>query len=408
MWIPAGECGSFDPMTLDRMQLVDWMLSPQGRALAFEEFLAQLSERLCDGGVSLRRVHIGTRTMHPEVWVRIYDWWSDEGTTTRMLPHTASDTPVVTTSPVATLLQNGGATVRVRLEVPDEEIPYPVCREMRAKGCTDYVLLRLWSDGGPNNVASFCSGAEGGFRDAELAFLESLLPVLALRVDLEVTRFATRALLRTYLGRNASERVLAGAFRRGSGERLDAVIWLSDLRGFTERVDQSPLPLVLDALNSYFTCVADTIVAHGGEVLKFIGDAVLAVFPLAADPKGACRAALDAAERAFAQLEAANEERATKGLDALRIGVVLHCGEVMYGNIGATDRLDFTAIGSAVNEASRVESLCKTLGAPLLFTERFAALAEDEHAISLGRHPLRGVSKVPEIFTHRRPRPSGP
>jgi adenylate cyclase len=218
---------------------------------------------------------------------------------------------------------------------------------MRAKGCTDYVLLRLWSDGGPNNAVSFCSGAEGGFRDAELALLESLLPALALRVDLEVARFATRALLRTYLGRNASERVLAGAFRRGSGERLDAVIWLSDLRGFTERVDQSPLPLVLDALNSYFTCVADTIVAHGGEVLKFIGDAVLAVFPLADDPKGACRAALDAAERAFAQLEAANEERAANGLDALRIGVVLHCGEVMYGNIGATDRLDFTVIGSA-------------------------------------------------------------
>jgi adenylate cyclase len=388
-------------MAFDRTKLIDWMLGPRGRSLEFPEFFAQLSQRICDEGVPLRRAHVGTRTMHPEVWVRIFNWWDDVGETVMdTMPHSLSETSMVTRSPVATLVQNDGETVRVRLEVPEDEISYPVCRELKEKGCTDYLLMRLTSYRAAHNVCSFCSGTEGGFTDKQIAFLTDLLPSIAIRVELDTTYFAARALLRTYLGRNASERVLAGSFRRGTGEQMDAAIWMSDLRGFTARVDKDPLPMVLEALNTYFTCVADTIVAHGGEVLKFIGDAVLAVFPLSEDPQAACRSALDAAEQAFARIEEANKERQASGFDELQFGVVLHRGDVMYGNIGATERLDFTVIGSAVNEASRVESLCKTLGSPLLFTEQFADVAEDERAVSLGRHELRGVSRPPEIFTH--------
>jgi adenylate cyclase len=189
--------------------------------------------------------------------------------------------------------------------------------------------------------------------------------------------------------------VLQGAFRRGEGECIDAVIWVCDLRGFTTLVDGAPIHEVLPTLDRYFECVADPIAARGGEVLKFIGDAVLAIFVDATRPQQA----LDAVTDSFAALDRLNAEQAASGRPSLSFGVALHVGAVTYGNIGGTGRLDFTVIGKAVNEVTRVESLCKTLGCRLLLTDAFARACGRADLRSLGRHPLRGVTEAPELFT---------
>ncbi len=413
-----------------RVELTDWLLGDEARALHSAALLGALCKRLLAGGIPLWRGHLGSRTMHPEVFVRFYDWFEgDEQASEKMLPHTIVGTDTVTKSPVAALSASGDRSLRVRLERARDEIPFPMLQELRDQGATDYLCVDLnggnpgprragtngqgsngqgsngqGSNGqgsnGQGSMASWTTRRAGGFSDDEIALLEDIVPALRVRVELASSRFAMASLLRTYLGQNAARRVIAGDFRRGSGEVVDAAIWMSDLRDFTRRVDTSALPAVLDALNTYFTCVGDTIIEHGGEILKFIGDAVLAVFPLESDARAACGRALNSAEQALQRMEAANARRVSDGLDELAFGVVLHRGDVMYGNIGATERLDFTVIGKAVNEASRVESLCKPLGTPLLFTEAFASVAQDARAVSLGRHELRGVKDAPEIFTH--------
>ena len=234
----------------------------------------------------------------------------------------------------------------------------------------------------------------------QLAALVRTVPALSLIIELASLRFATRSLLETYLGSNAARHVLAGAFRRGGGERINAVIWTCDLRGFTSLVDRTPIDDVLETLNRFFEVVADPIADQGGEVLKFIGDAVLGIFPC--EPGGqeqACTRALSAATTAFASLATVNQALAAAGRAPLHFGVALHVGEVTYGNVGATGRLDFTVIGKAVNEVTRVEALCKRLQRQLLLTADFARASGRDDLISLGRHELRGVSEPAELFT---------
>jgi adenylate cyclase len=254
---------------------------------------------------------------------------------------------------------------------------------------------------GQTSYVSFATKAASGFAEEALNVLEALRPFLARRLELESSYYATRALLDVYLGKNAARRVFAGAFQRGKGELLSAAIWFSDMRDFTALSDRSAPAQVVETLDRYFDAVATAISAGGGEVLKFIGDAVLAVFPLGDDPRAACRSALGAAEEAFRSIEAINRDRAARGEEPISIGVALHRGEVMYGNIGARARLDFTVISSAVNEASRLESLCKQLGTPLALSEAFATTAEPDDVVDLGEHALKGVKAPLRVFTLR-------
>jgi adenylate cyclase len=208
-------------------------------------------------------------------------------------------------------------------------------------------------------------------------------------------------LLGVYLGKNAARRVSSGEFQRGRGELIDAAIWFCDVRRFTERSDRTSPGRMIEILDGYFDAFAGAISDQGGEVLKFIGDAVLAIFPLGSDARGACRRALAAVEQAFAALARFNEQLALRGDDPVEVGVALHRGSVMYGNIGARDRLDFTVISSAVNEASRLESLCKALGTRLALSAAFVEAAELEGVSDLGEHALRGVQAPLRVFTVR-------
>lgn len=351
-------------------------------------FVRAFTNQLVLQGISVWRASYALMTMHPEVLWRTVQWRRDTGVVVRDQSHDRLETDFYKKSAVAKV-RDTKASVRVKL-VPGD-LPFPICAELRADGGTDYVVHALPFSNGAVSYISFASDAPGGFSDAQLAFLESALPFLARRIELDSAYYATRALLDVYLGKNAARRVVAGEFKRGQGELIDAAIWFSDMRNFTARSDRTSPAEVIATLDVYFDAVATAIAENGGEVLKFIGDAVLGIFPLGNDPGEACRKALAAADQAFASLAEASEP--------IEIGVALHCGQVMYGNVGARDRLDFTVISSSVNEASRLESLTKQLGTSLTFSEVFAKTASVNDAVDLGEHVLKGVKAPLHVLT---------
>ena len=252
----------------------DWLLAPASRALDTAVMLEQLIARLRAAGVGVARMSLSVRTLHPEVFVDNYTWTPETGMVVVARPNSLLAGRPYQSSPVIEI-HRGVDEIRVRL--PSEAERYPLTRELAEAGMTDYVAFAL--AGGPHrSFVSFASDAEAGFEVSLDALRRDVIPALSLRIELASQRSATVRLLRTYLGPNAARRVLDGAFRRGEGERIDAVIWTCDLRGFTTLVDASAIEEVLPTLDRYFECVADPIAARGGEVLKFIGDAVLAIF----------------------------------------------------------------------------------------------------------------------------------
>jgi adenylate cyclase len=379
--------------------LARWLVDEPHHADDSTAFVRALAARLTAAGLPLWRLRFALLTMHPEVLWRSVFWRADEGASVIDQPHVRLEDPFYTASPVASV-RASGQPLRVRLG--PGELPYPLCRELREQGGTDFYAQPLPFTNGQVGYITFVTQAPSGFSDAGLALLESIRPFLARRVELESAYYATRALLEVYLGKNAARRVLAGQFQRGQGEPIDAAIWFSDVRGFTQLSDRTEPTRVIEILDGHFDAIAGAISDHGGEVLKFIGDAVLAIFPFGDEPRSACRRALAAAQAGFLALESVNQQLAQRGDAPVEIGVALHCGRVVYGNIGARERLDFTVISSAVNEASRLESLCKPLGVRLTLSESFVETGELRDAVvDLGEHELKGVRTPLRVFTAR-------
>ena len=247
----------------------------------------------------------------------------------------------------------------------------------------------------------------GGFTTAELRTIAEMLPVLARLMEMHALRRTAETVLETYLGHLTGERVLEGLIHRGEGEDIHAVVWLCDLRGSTALADRLPRSAFLELLNDYFECMAGGVIAHGGEVLKFIGDAMLGIFPIGAiteypelcpEHARACADAIGAAREAMRRMADLNRRRAERRQPPLRFGIALHLGDVMYGNVGAPARLDFTVIGPAVNEAARLAAMCKVLERPVILSATFARVLP-EHLVSLGFHALRGIRQPHELFT---------
>jgi len=363
-----------------------------------ETFLRGLVAELRARGLPLWRASICLLTMHPEVFWRNVQWY--EGDEIKVFPrrHEVLGTPYFTTSPIVAI-RRGEAPIRVPLR--PGPLPFPVCEDLRARGGTDYFVHGLPFSNGEISYASWATRDPAGFDDESCAALELLAPDLGRRVELESAYYGTRSLLEVYLGGNAARRVLAGAFRRGEGELLEAAIWFCDMRDFTSTSDRAPPGDVVRMLDAYFERVAGAIADHGGEVLKFVGDAVLAIFPVdaARDAKSACRSALEAARAGLSALGELSAERERAGLAPLHIGVALHRGQVMYGNIGGRDRLDFTVISSSVNEACRLEALCKPLGTSLVLSDAFVRAAQADGVVDLGLHPLKGVADPVRVYS---------
>jgi adenylate cyclase len=275
---------------------------------------------------------------------------------------------------------------------------------LQKQGITDYVAIinRFSAEGTVGEMdcvySSWSTREPGGYRDDHIAALQQVVPFLALAVKSVSLAHMAGTLMQTYLGRDAGRRVLSGRIVRGVADRIDAVIWFSDLRGFTRITDTAP-EQVIPLLNDYSDVIVSAIHGHGGDVLKLIGDGTLAIFR-AEDREVACNAALDAAVAARRDVIELNLRRASQGAPTTDMYLGLHVGEVFYGNVGSTERLDFTVIGPAVNETSRIAAMCRSAEQPLLVSDAFAAVGDNRsRLVSVGRYALRGLGRAQELFT---------
>jgi adenylate cyclase len=274
---------------------------------------------------------------------------------------------------------------------------HPLYDDLLRDGYTDYVAWPIDHTHGRRHVVSYATNRPGGFTDAHIASLKALMPALALVSEIRLKNRLARTLLETYVGPHASEQILAGATTRGSGVTVGAAIMICDLRDFTKLSDIWPRDDVIGLLNGYFDAMSEPIEKFGGEILKFMGDGLLAIFPLS-NPE-ACLNLMRAIAEAQTAMVELNVKNVASGHDALGYGIGVHVGDVMYGNIGSKRRLDFTVIGPAVNVASRLESLTKEIKRPVLLSRAFVEMAGCSGALeNLGSYPLRGLGEPIDVF----------
>lgn len=412
---PAGAAPARPAAMAAANPLVEWILAEGWQAPSLPDLVRGLCQQMLAVGLPLCRMRLHVRTLHPQYLGTSYTWTRGRAEIEEFnATYAILNAECYQASPFKAIFDDGVGGVRRRLDIPGLALDYPVLEELRAEGATDYVAMPIVFSDARRSAITCAADRPGGFATEELEAIYGMLPVLSRLLEVHALRRTARTILDTYLGRVSGDRVLKGLVRRGDGEDIDAVIWFSDLRGSTPLADVLPRPVFLELLNGYFEAMAGSVLAHDGEVLRYIGDALLAIFPLGngnggngnggnaalhpALPAAACSRALAAAREAIARMDALNEHRAGRGEAALRFGIGLHIGAVMYGNIGVDQRLEFTVIGAAANEAARLESMCKTLDRPLLLSAELARLVE-EPVVSLGVHALRGVREPHEVLT---------
>ena len=364
-------------------------------------YLSDYAESLMQVGIPVERISLHVRQLHPLFAARTLLWLKESrGTVNVDRAHGVQNTDMFLRSPVKPIYE-GGQAIRRRLHDADCPFDYPVLEDLKAQGFTDYTIRPLHYTDRRAMAIGLSTKASGGFSDLHVAAIDETLPAFAAVLELHEQRRTARLLLDTYVGPNAGSRVLGGAIRRGYGEIIPAAIWYCDLRGFSELSEALEISEVIGTLNDYFDHIAKPIESHGGEILKFIGDGVLAIFPIEQDRHGAAAAAekaLAAAEMTLKELPALNEARTSRGVPVLRYGISLHIGDVMYGNVGSETRLDFTVIGREVNLTCRLETLARDIEPPLILSADFAARLE-RNVRSLGSFRLKGIAAPQEAFT---------
>jgi adenylate cyclase len=379
---------------LNIQPVLDWLDAGAPGTRRPEEVLMQLCRILLACGVSLHRVAVFVRTLHPNVAGRAFFWRADrEEVEVDEAEHSFIGSEEHLASPIYAVWSTN-REVRRRLADPACPMDYPVLGDLRAEGVTDYLAMPLRFVSGEVHCATFATRRPGGFTDAEIAALHRLLPPFTRLAEVYANMRKARNILDAYLGPAAGEKVLAGRIKRGDSEDIDAVIWFCDLRESTALADSMGRREFLALLNDYFECVLGPVLERGGQVLRFIGDAALAIFPVDGRPAEACARALAAAREALARMEKLNQARPRP----LRFGIGLHMGQLTYGNIGTPTRIEFTVVGAAANEAARIESLCKDLDVDLLVSEPVARALPGAFR-SLGSHTLRGVGDKMQLFT---------
>jgi adenylate cyclase len=375
-------------------------------------------DRCVAAGLPLGRTQVFIDTLHPVHEGRLFRWGFGRGepslldygrTSPDALAASGSD-PLDTEaaerwrrSPFYRMLQIGESVFRRRLSVANDQEFSPL-PDLLAAGMTDYVAIitRFGAEGVIGEMdgvySSWATRAPGGFTDRHITTLERIAPSLALAIKSVSLARMTGTLMETYLGRDAGQRVLSGRIVRGIAERIDAVIWFSDLRGFTRITDAAP-DQVIPLLNDYSDAIVSAIHAYGGDVVKLIGDGTLAIFT-AEDRMHACDAALSAGTAARQSVAELKKRRTSAGKPVTDMYLGLHVGEVYYGNIGSRERLDFTVVGPAVNEASRIAAMCRSVDQRVLISSAFADVGGiKRRLVSVGRYALRGVSQPQELFT---------
>ncbi len=385
--------------TCDTRAIVDWLVDGARSAAQPQLILAELCDRLVACGIPLWRVAVFVRTLHPHVMGRRIIWRLGARVEISEAPFALLDSADFLENPVARVYATNAA-IRRKLADPGAALDFPVLDELRAEGVTDYLATPLFFTDGAVHVATWTTQQPGGFSDAELAGLESVIAPLARVTEIYALRRTASNLLDTYVGHSPGERILAGQIRRGDVEQIHAAIWLSDMRGFTALADRLPPRELIDRLNRYFDCQIPAVLDYGAEVLKFMGDGLLAIFPIADDDSDAaevCSRTFAAARQARTNVAALSEAIGLENFDGLRFGLALHLGEVLYGNIGSGNRLDFTCIGPAVNLAARIEKLTGQLGRIILASGEFARHCPHEFT-AIGEFSLPGFSEAQQVF----------
>jgi len=380
--------------------VIDWLINGTRDQRFIDDIFGQMCVRLQRAGIPLKRATLHVLIHHPQ-WLGARMLWADgmSGAEIARVDHDVRERSEYIGSP-GNEIHDGAEEIRENLAGdPALGRQHAIYDEMRAQGLTDYVAWPVYHTLGKRHFVTFATDRRGGFDQAHIDALKSLLPVLALVSEIRIKNRLARTLLETYVGPHAGELILAGATRRGSGTTVRAAITICDLRDFTRISDSWPRDDVIDLLNSYFEAMVEPITQHGGEILKFIGDGLLAIFPLS-QPQ-ACAHLLHAVTDARKAMAALNARNAETGRAPLNYGIGVHLGDVMYGNIGSLSRLDFTVIGPAVNMASRLEALTKQVGRNVLLSRAFAEHLEGEFALErIGEYQVRGFSDSIELFAY--------
>src|SRR6201747_1947711 len=380
-------------------KITDWLIDGGRSAPNPARMMAETCERLVAAGVPLWRVGVFIRTLHPDIYGRNFIWKPGAEVEVGSVDFGIQDAPEFRSSPLAIVFREG-IEVRGRTDDPESK-RFPFIDEMRAEGVTDYIALPLLFIDGQVHASSWTTKQPGGFTDEQLDGLRQLVVPLSRVIEIISLRRTATLLLDTYVGNRAGERILGGQIRRGHTETMNAVIWLSDLRGFTRLSDRLPSEVVVEILNRYFDCQVEAITRRGGEVLKFMGDGLLAVFPVAADDGNAaeiCEQVLEAVRECRASVADLTYSEGGHTVESFRFGLALHIGTVLYGNIGGGNRLDFTCIGPAVNLAARLEKIAGSLHRTVVASASFVEACAKGSWTDLGEFPIAGFSKVQRVY----------
>lgn len=383
--------------TSELQRIINWLIDGARSSRGPAEMIADACEQLVAAGLPLWRFGIFIRTLHPEIFGRNFIWREGQEVEIGTVDFEILDTPEFARSPLRIVFEEG-LEVRGRIDELDTK-RFPFLEDMRAEGVTDYIATPMRFLDNSIHALSWTTRHPGGFSDDDIATIRSIVAPLARVSEIVTLRRTAATLLDTYVGNRAGERILAGQIRRGHNDTMQAAIWLSDLRGFTALSDRLPPETVVEILNRYFDCQVTAIRAHGGEVLKFMGDGLLAVFPIdeyVGDAGHVCARVLEAARESRASVEALAHPVGDV-IERFRFGVALHVGSILYGNIGGGDRLDFTCIGPAVNLAARLEKIAGRTGRTVVASEAFANIRREGWR-ELGEFPIAGFSKAQRVY----------
>lgn len=390
-------------------EIESWLIDESLGDPDIVELFGALCMRLHAAGLPLERAALSWPTLHPLFKAEQIYWRLGEGAQLEQYRHETISTGVFEASPFHHVLVNRLTRLRRRLFGPEALVDFPVLEELKAKGFTDYLMTSTsfqiadvgsFRGGDSGILASWATRRPEGFSNADIEALSHIQRVFAVACHSSIQKRVMTNLAEAYLGRTAARQVLEGLMHRGGGERIRAVVWYSDLRESTRLSNRMDPDAYLELLKCYYDCTAQMVIEEGGEILEFIGDAVLAIFPIRGDTAGpeAVRAATRAMERALDMREAKLPEREAMGVEGeLRFSVSMAIGEVMFGNIGVPTRLTFSAIGPAVNMVARIDDLTKRLGRAVVVTRDVAAI-EPGRWISVGAHRLRDFDEPVELF----------
>ena len=385
--------------------LADWLVSQALRDTPLDKLYQSTCKQLYAAGIPVTRGHVAFRVLHPLFEAQSLHWEIDKEVKATNYLHGA-DSQEWEKSPFFYMITNKVPYLRRHLVGDAAIIDFPMLQELHDEGFTDYFSFVVWfnEDADVDSLArgivgSWCTQRKNGFTHADIRSLIRIEQRLAVAFKINIQSQITENILSAYLGPGAGDRVLSGQIKRGDGENIHAVIWYSDMRNSTQLADSMPGQAFLQALNQYFESTAGAVLHHGGEVLRFIGDAVLAIFPIRGKngAEKACQRAMQAAATARESLLLVNQGRQARGEEPLDFGLGLHIGEVLFGNIGVPERVEFSVIGPAANEVARLESLTKSLQRRVLVSESFAKHMKLDW-VSEGQHELRGVGQQVSVY----------